>query len=299
MLRARPGKFSTKAFSWNPTLQQWLKRTYSAGMWFRPTEENFTSLDDLAASIVSISADPSAMVIRGALKPTHRDALTSNPNLEVRKNKLQKAGSEPFFDETERCWVMIDIDNFPLRPSDDLVDDPGSAVAHAIEELLPPPFHDVRCFFQLSSFLAGFVHGILKCHVFFWLSSPIADTPLKSVMQQCAPRLSDYSVFQAVQPHFIAAPIIEGGPDPIPRRFGWIDGIDGAVTLPPFVKTKPNGHANATAHGSSHIVGSEVEDHLIRFGDGPGLDGSTCPCCAQPWPTPGDATAMAGATMPP
>ena len=59
-------------------------------MWFRPTEENFTSLDDLAASIVSISADPAAMVIRGALKPAHRDALTGISTIEAANRWLSE-----------------------------------------------------------------------------------------------------------------------------------------------------------------------------------------------------------------
>ena len=191
----------------------------------------------------------------------------------MRRNKLKKNGCDPFFDETERCWVMIDIDNFRLRASHDLVDDPKSAVAHAIQELLPPCFHDVRCFFQLSA-SAGFVPGSLKCHVFFWLTAPIADALLKAIMKQCAPRPADFSVFQAVQPHFIAAPIIQGGPDPIPRRFGWIDGIDGAVTLPPLLpKPTPSG----VGYNDTYTAGREVEDHLAAFGDARGLDGFHLP----------------------
>jgi hypothetical protein len=269
VLQAMPGKCATKQWSWNPTLDQWLKRTYSAGMWFHPIEEVANSLDDLAASIVRIAADPRNLIIRGALKPEHRDAP------KVRKLKNKKPGADPFFDEVPRCWVMIDIDKFLLRPSDDLVDDPESPIAHAIQELLPPAFHDVRCFFQLSA-SAMFVPGILKVHVFFWLTAPIADKMLKATMRQCAPRLDDYSVFQGVQPHFIANPIIQGAPDPLPRRFGWIDGIEDAVTLPALEPPKARTGDN-TSFRTSHVVGSEVEDHLARFGDGPDLDGFHAP----------------------
>jgi hypothetical protein len=51
---AKRGAFATKMWSWNPTLNQWIKRTYSAGMWFRPTEENANSLDEVAAAIIRI-----------------------------------------------------------------------------------------------------------------------------------------------------------------------------------------------------------------------------------------------------
>ena len=262
---------ATKLWSWNLTLNQWTRHDYNAGMWFHPTEENTNSLDELFDGIVRNSANPTALVIRGALKPAHREARMGNPKLRVRRNKLKKSDSEPFFDEIARCWIMVDFDNFLLRESDDLVDDPESAVAHAIQELLPPCFHDAHCFFQLSA-SAGFVPGVLKCHVFFWLSAPIANSMLKAIMKQCAPRLSDFSVYQAVQPHYIAAPIIQGGHDPIPYRFGWIDGIDDAVTLPALQKPKP-----PKGGPIPHVVGRELEDHLASFGDGPGLDGFHTP----------------------
>ncbi len=127
---------------------------------------------------------------------------------------------------------MIDIDNFPLRPSDDLVDDPEAAIEHAISELLPPAFHDTEAWWQLSS-SAGFSAGMLKVHVFFWLSEPVHNLHIKAVLKQHAPRV-DLAPFNAAQPHYIAAPVIEGGHDPLPRRTGWRKGSDAAVTLPPL-----------------------------------------------------------------
>ena len=124
---------------------------------------------------------------------------------------------------------MIDIDNFPLRPSDDLADDPESAIEHAISELLPPAFHDAEAWWQLSS-SAGFSAGILKAHVFFWLSEPADNLHIKAVLKQHAPGV-DLAPFNAAQPHYIAAPVIEGGHDPLPRRTGWRKGSDAAVTL--------------------------------------------------------------------
>ena len=60
---------------------------------------------------------------------------------------------------------MVDIDNFQLRKSDDLIDDPEGAIAYAIAETLPACFQDVRCFWQLSA-SAGFERGVLKAHIF-------------------------------------------------------------------------------------------------------------------------------------
>ena len=268
VLRTQRGRSASKRWTWNPTLGHWLKNDYGAGMLFSPTEEVAGSLDELAVAIIRISADPSAMIIRGALTKDRREALKANPDLTVRRQKLKKGDGEPPLFEVPRCWLMLDIDNFPLRGSDDLVDDPESAVAYAIEEIMPPEFQDVRCFFQLSA-SAGFVPGILKAHVFCWLSEPITDALLKVTMRQCAPRLRDYSVYQGVQPHYVAAPVVEGGPDPIPRRFGWIKGTEDAVTLPTITQAPPRQPGTGNYSGTS----GSIEDCLARIGDGDGLSG--------------------------
>jgi hypothetical protein len=122
------------------------------------------------------------------------------------------------FIEVPRQWLMVDVDNFRLRANDDLIDDPESVIAHAISEILPACFQDVRCFWQLSS-SAGFERGVLKTHLFYWLTESLIDGVLKRTLRQHAPGITDLSVYQGVQPHYVASPIIEGGPDPIPRRF--------------------------------------------------------------------------------
>ena len=91
---------------------------------------------------------------------------------------------------------------------------PIPVIDHAIHELLPPAFHDATCWWQLSS-SAGFVNGVLKAHLFFWLSAPASNAHIKAVLKQCAPGI-DGALFSAAQPHFIAEPIIQGSHDPIP-----------------------------------------------------------------------------------
>ena len=41
------------------------------------------------------------------------------------------------------------------------------------------------------------------------------DGVLKRTLRQHAPGITDLSVYQGVQPHYVASPIIQGGPDPI------------------------------------------------------------------------------------
>ena len=149
----------------------------------------------------------------------------------IRRRKLKKGDADPSLLEVPCPWLMIDIDNFPLRPSDDLVDDPEAAIEHAISELLPPAFHDTEAWWQLSS-SAGFSAGMLKVHVFFWLSEPVHNLHIKAVLKQHAPRV-DLAPFNAAQPHYIAAPVIEGGHDPLPRRTGWRQGQRCCCHSPP------------------------------------------------------------------
>ena len=92
------------------------------------------------------------------MAPWVQDELIQNPDLLILRRKLKKADYEPSLVEIQCPWLMIDIDNFPLRLSDDLADDPAPAIEFAISELLPPAFHDAEAWWQLSS-SAGFSTG--------------------------------------------------------------------------------------------------------------------------------------------
>ena len=170
----------------------------------------------------------------------------------------------PTLEEVPRQWVMIDIDGWPLRDCDDLVTDPDGAIEHAIYELLPEPFHNATCWWQLSS-SAGFAVGILKAHLFFWLSEPADNLYIKAVLREHAPAI-DLSPFSAAQPHFIAAPIIDGGHDPVPRRTGWRQGLEQQVILPaPTPSWRPE-RRSSTAPGG-------ISGGVELLGDGDGLGG--------------------------
>ncbi len=262
---------ATKRFTWHPT-GVWLKRSYDKAREFYYGEvREIAGIDDLAEAIQQIAANPRSMVIRGALSAAARDRIEAAPTALVNRRKHTRCGIEPDFIEVPRQWLMVDIDNFQLRVCDDLIDDPEGAVAYAITELLPACFQDVRCFWQLSA-SAGFELGVLKAHLFYWLTDPLIDAVLKRTLQQNAPRITDLSVYQGVQPHFVASPVIEGGPDPIPRRFGWIGGMEDAVALPPVRPEEPQ----QPAPGAPNAIGGAFgpgADPLARLGDGERLGG--------------------------
>jgi hypothetical protein len=154
-----------------------------------------------------------------------------------------------------------------MRSCDDLADDPEAAIQHAISEILPEIFQEATCFWQLSS-SAGFSDDVLKVHLFYWLTDPVVDPVLKASMLQHAPLVHDRSVYQGVQPHYIAAPIIEGRPDPLPRRTGMIRGLSDAVSLPP-----PSARARSGATYGTRRSNPSLHDPLAVLGDGEGLAG--------------------------
>ena len=272
VLRTVGAARATKQWRWNAKKAEWSKISYTAGAWFTPAEHKVRSLDELAAVLERVQLDPSAFVVRGALAPDAAAALAANPLHRIRRRKHSKNGIDPSLVEVPRSWIMIDIDNWPLPTWADLVDDPDAAIDHAIYELLPKQFHDVACWWQLSS-SAGFAHGYLKVHLFFWLSAPATNDHLKRVLEQHAPGV-DRAPFNAAQPHYIAAPIIQGGHDPLPRRTGWRKGLDTEAVLPDLAPEQPR--PRPTNMGSAGGAGG-VLDALAFLGHGEGGQGFHAP----------------------
>ena len=151
----------------------------------------------------------------------------------IRRRKLKKGDADPSLLEVPCPWLMIDIDNFPLRPY--LTISGGRSrsrdrTRHQRIATAGVPRHGSLVAAFSSS--AGFSAGMLKVHVFFWLSEPVHNLHIKAVLKQHAPRV-DLAPFNAAQLNYIAAPVIEGGHDPLPRRTGWRQGQRCCCHSPP------------------------------------------------------------------
>ena len=81
---------------------------------------------------------------------------------------------------------MADIDDWIIPELADLHGNLDELIDAAIRDVLPPAFHDAECYWQLSSSM-GFVTGVLKVHLFFWLSEPVSNATLKAVLTQNGP----------------------------------------------------------------------------------------------------------------
>jgi len=272
VLRCIGSARATKEWSWNAHLREWRKVSYQAGAWFAPTEHKVANLGGLVDLLDGVRRDPRAFVVRGALTEAIAASMAADPEFRIRRRKHKKGDVEPSLEEVPRSWAMIDIDNWPLRPMDDPADDPEAAIDHAISELLPEPFQEAECWWQLSS-SAGFVPGYLKAHLFFWLSEPATNAHIKAVLEQHAPGV-DRAPFSAAQPHFIADPIINNGHDPLPRRTGWRKGVEPVVVLPMLEPRVQRPRPAGTGAGGR--VGS-LGDALALLGHGEGGQGFHAP----------------------
>ncbi|HEX2939587.1 MAG TPA: hypothetical protein VHO91_00975, partial [Rhodopila sp.] len=268
VLRCTGAGRAAKTWRWDVARAQWSKISYSAGAWFQASEHAVADLHALAELLQQVQRDDRAFVVRGALAPDVATQVAADPAHLIRRRKHLKQNIQPTLVECDRRWLMIDIDGWPLPEWADLGDDPDGAIDHAIHELLPAEFHDAECWWQLSA-SAGFVAGILKAHLFFWLTEPASNDHIKKVLQQHAPAV-DRAPFSAAQPHFIAAPIIVNGHDPLPRRTGWRKGLEPAVTLP-ALRAEPIKPRTVTGRGGT------VAGALAGLGHGEGGEGFHAP----------------------
>jgi len=247
--------FATK--EWRRTPDGWLKTDFSAGSEFSHQSVPVDGVQDIATALDSVSRRD--FVIRGEIKPEMSDQEL------VRR---RKQGDGAAFDEVARQWVMLDFDDVPLAPHCDLVDDPEGAIEWMIAEYLPLPFQDVTSFWQLSSSAGMKGDGTISAHVWYWLDRKISNVGVKAYFKAQAPAV-DPALFQAVQPHFVAAPIFVGGGDPLPRRSGVLDlGEDHAIL--PEIDVGQLKRDFKTMYPAA-ATGGSFDDRLAQMGDGPGL----------------------------
>lgn len=275
-------RYATKRWIWSAALQEWRSVAYDAGAAYNIYERPISNLHDLAALLDKVRTDPRSFIVRGEVLPEVREVIARNPQATFRRAKFEgKKGGKPSVAECARRWLMIDVDGYPLPGWADLADDPEAVVEAAIHDLLPDSFHDVECFWQLSA-SAGFKAGVLKAHLFFWLSEQVDNETLRAFFKVNAPGV-DTAPYNAAQPHYIADPIIEGGHDPLPRRTGWVKGLEQEVSLPALDLAELNAAIRAkrervlTGAGLDASAARTVRGALALIGDDEGMEGWHAP----------------------
>jgi hypothetical protein len=127
-----------------------------------------------------------------------------------------------------RAWVVLDIEKLPRPPSINF--DDGAALANYVRDQLPDPFKDAACVWQLSG-SSGHPSRLdeIRIHLFFMLDAAVSPSAWKQFFAES--QFVDPSAFDKVKLIFTAAPIIQGGSDPIAQRHGVLDGRP-VVTVP-------------------------------------------------------------------
>ena len=159
---------------------------------------------------------------------------------------------------------MIDFDDVPGPYRFDPRD--GELAAIYCRTLLPEPWRRSSYWWGLSS-SAGFKPGV-RIKLAFWLDRPALGKELERHLKGCP---IDASTLRAVQPIYVARPILVGVEDPIRQRTGIEHDIDDQVTLPelPAEASRPAPETHSPegrryVSGSSQDVAERRLDALCR-----------------------------------
>jgi len=195
-------------------------RGYSGGRFYRVRHADVAGFPEMVRVLEKASGIPEACIIRGELMPT------ADPENCRRLSNKAEHGDAVTFAPAARQWLAIDVDGCPEPAGLDFARDPEEGVEHVIAQL-PPEFADTSFWWQGTSSV-GIKLGI-NVRLWFWCSRPISDAEAKGWLQH-AP--ADPALYNPVQPHYVAAPIILSGRDPMARRQGVWQGLDDTVEVP-------------------------------------------------------------------
>ena len=266
ILRAASRRIATKRFS---ALRDGRVRKsgYGNERFFALEPAEADNILALAALVHRLERDPHAFIIRGAPLPDAdrnraRRLLHPDPS----------TGDPPTIVAADRAWVMMDLDGVACPAGlDPRVPDDAEELLDHLTGLLPPEFHDATCYWHWSASqsvperLGADPPDQLRAHLFFWLDRPIPDTALRrwaTGLKKGGLPL-DPAVFAPVQPHYVAAPVFIGMPDPLRRRSGLRPRL---VDRVPLVLPPPARPAAGEQPGLRAFDGSGMEFHLSRIG---------------------------------
>ena len=204
----------------------------------------------LATLIEQLSSHQNKIIIRGQ-PPVQNSGY-------VERNKANYA--EP---DAGLSWAMLDFDNLVLPEG--ISPTSIAAIEHVIAKL-PEPFQQATYYYQFSS-STGIVQPDgtplktgLNVHLFFWFARPVTGHMLDAYLKHHCIQTDflertvdkggipairygvDFSLFRTVQPHYVAAPIIEAGVACTldhKQRQGLIQKPQACVELPELDDTLP------------------------------------------------------------
>ena len=214
------------------------------------------TFDDLAATLEIVSQRDDVIVVRGHYSPTDPDAY--DPDLGVlRRTKDSPHGGGHFID-VPRTWIPVDVDGCP-------VDDKGATEATlcALVDRFPEPFRDRSFWYQFTSQhnIAGEGRQVVRVRLWFHSETPVSS---QAILTCFAGRLADLRidpcVWRAVQPVYIARPLLDGIDDPLPDRTGIVRGFSGDA-----VGDLPEPDADTLTLAAHDIVAGIAPGHSVEI----------------------------------
>jgi len=192
------------------------KSGYGNEAYFRAEERPVGSFADLVRELERLTVEPYSFVIRGAPLPgvdrrRHRRLLKPHD------------GIPATYSAAPRHDFAIDLDKLPRPEGIDPVTDPEGAIEHLVG-LLPPELAETSMYWQFTASQGLPGADTLSARLWLWAEEALADDDLREwalgANAAHGDKLIDPSLYRAVQPHYVAAPIFTGMADPLPRRSG-------------------------------------------------------------------------------
>ena len=257
---------TAKVHTWSPHAKALKRKAFNCGKWFTVEIWPVAGFGALADAIARLADDPARLVIRGALKagldPRAAHMRRSNPRTEGRARKRV----EPAFESAPRRWLAIDVDRLTNLEGHDPATDPDAAAEYIVEHL-PPEFQAASYALQWTSsqnldvLLGRGTPATLSARLWFWLDRPLSNAEASAWLcrkgkdgQQLY--TVDGALFRTVQPHYMAAPIWRGRPDPLPARVYVWQGEDDVVAVPEIAPETPS---------RRHLIGDADASRDIAF----------------------------------
>jgi hypothetical protein len=259
--------FATKRIRRDRKTGKTIKTPYGCETYFRVKHAELSGFDHLCRCLDTLTERPHAFVIRGEPLPDtdlSKARRLLYPDLDT--------GEAATFAPAARNWFGIDIDKVKKPVTIDPATDPEGAIEHLIG-LLPHELHDASCWWQFtcSQSLPG-SEDSLSARLWFWSHDPLDDASLTrwalAANKLSGSRVIDPSLYRAVQPHYVAAPIFENLIDPLPRRHGVRVGLDTAISL-----LIPEASAQDPYVVGAGYVGLGVAGHVAEIGGERGFRG--------------------------
>jgi hypothetical protein len=191
---------------------------------FELRAEPVRDIRELSALLTKLESISTACVIRGRYVGAERAARANEPA--APGHVLRRLD---FFQDQPLHAAMFDVEDVET-PADPQANTAATIAAWILANL-PKEFHGVSYHWQLSNSFGHPTKPGLRVHIWFWLEAACASASLKAWATESNLPV-DVSVFEPVQMHYTAAPVLDPGVvDPVRKRSGFVAGFDDVVAI--------------------------------------------------------------------